>query len=118
MKREILFRANRIANNRTYEGVPVKLKLYDGGFILINPGTLCQFTGYIDKAGKKVFEGDYDKYGNVVVWCQECAGWQFGGYDTESKEMFIHCNWCEGNFMFRDHIGDFESVGNVNDVKQ
>ena len=29
-----------------------------GGFISVNPETVCQFTGEVDKDGDKIFEGD------------------------------------------------------------
>jgi len=81
--------------------------------IEIVEGTDCQFTGKSDKKGKKIFEGDYDKDGNVVVWCEN--GWEFGALDIPTKEIVINCHACEGNFLFGDHIGDFEVIGNIND---
>ena len=85
----------------------------NANFIQIIPGTDCQFTGTTDKNGKNVFEGDYDKDGNIVVWCEN--GWEFGALDIPTKEIFINCHACEGNFLFGDHIGDFEVIGNIND---
>lgn len=80
--REILFRAKRLDNGKWVEGwiVPVSHNTYLKGFEIINseginydefdnyvpsyssevvdPETVGQFTGLLDKNGKKIFEGD------------------------------------------------------------
>jgi len=74
---------------------------------------LLEYTGHKDKNGKEIYEGDYDSDGHMVVFCNNCAGWQFGHIDIPTKDLAIDCHACEGHFMFRDHVGEFEIFGNV-----
>lgn len=74
MSREILFKAKRkdngewvegqyvyITNPLTEDGKPIKHLICNGTNIfndLIDPDTLCQYTGFTDKNGKKIWEND------------------------------------------------------------
>lgn len=74
MNREILFKAKRIDNGEwvegqyvyitnplTEDGKPIKHLICNGTNIfndLIDPDTLCQYTGLTDKNGKKIWEND------------------------------------------------------------
>lgn len=74
MKREILFKAKRIDNGEWVEGQyayitnplaedgkPIKHLICNGTNIfndLIDPDTLCQYTGLTDKNGRKIWEND------------------------------------------------------------
>lgn len=74
MNREILFKAKRIDNGEwvegqyayitnplTEDGKPIKHLICNGTNIfndLIDPETLCQYTGLTDKNGKKIWEND------------------------------------------------------------
>ena len=72
-----------------------------------------QFVGHKDKNGVEIFEGDYDNDGNAVKWCQTCNGWEFSAIDIPTGDVCIPCHRCDGNFLFEDHINEFESVGCV-----
>lgn len=74
-------------------GLPNQLRLYE-----IDPETLCEYTGLIDKNGKKIFENDYVRcddtvgivqYGEMGDGC--CAGvygWYFGFGDIRKYEDY------------------------------
>jgi hypothetical protein len=74
---------------------------------------VCQSIGFIN--GREMFEGDYDLEGKMLVFCEECMGFQFAEIDYETKEVVVKCHACELNFWFRDYIDEFFPIRNIND---
>lgn len=70
MQRKILFKAKTTETGKWEEGLPsycstdgsiTKMENYSPGsfkVFSIKPGTLCQYTGFTDVTGKKIFEND------------------------------------------------------------
>ena len=81
----------------------------------INIDTICQSIHKKDKNGVEIFEGDYNSDGDCVMWCDYCNGFEFAAIDVPTKDVYIQCHRCDGNFMFNDGFPEFEIVGNIHD---
>lgn len=118
--REILFKGKKEVSIEWIEGFLswIDTRRQRNHFInnhVVISETVCQFTGLTDENGVKIFEGDFDEDGNMVVWCDRCHGWQFAQIDVPTKDIFISCHRCDGNFDFSEHVDDFVIVGNIHD---
>lgn len=128
MNREILFRAKHIHamdSNEHLDGTWVHGYLSDKNYIndkslesefLVDENTICQYTGLTDKNGKKIFEGDIVRYGEI------CGEVKFGLYESNWQI----CKYNQGFFVtfpkeyfLRNELGYWRNkiavVGNVFD---
>ena len=138
MNREILFKAKRIDNGEwvegqytyitnplTEDGKPIKHLICNGTNIfndLIDPDTLCQYTGLTDKNGRKIWENDivkclkrtegYELY--QVVWRNEFA--DFGVEPIKPKYGAKYPIGLSDGVTLCGH--DYRAFGNIFDNSQ
>lgn len=142
MNREILFKAKRLDNGEWVEGYYQKRFDLDGSeqhlifwsksytvweYAKIDPDTLCQYTGFTDKSGQKIWENDIlrgyqypyrsdgnDNYFAEVTWFENCPA--FGIYTFKNPKSNV-CGISEGNTEFMENWNseDWEVIGNIFD---
>lgn len=121
--REILFRGKHMhvcPENKHLDGTWVEGYLEDENHIndgkcefLIDPETICQYTGLIDKNGKKIWENDIleghldDKFPEDVT--REKVIWHENGWKTEEPGCV------DKEYLDEFDTENFEVVGNVFD---
>ena len=134
MKREILFKAKHIhalPENEWMEGKWVEGFLSGEDYIndgtyeyMIDPDTICQYTGLTDKKGRKIWENDIIKYHYGDYY----APVKFGEYQscfdsTTTCHVGFYVDWDEKR-DFRKDLGywikmvDAEVVGNIHDKSE
>lgn len=118
--REIIFRGQRPDNGEWVYGFLTKMwgeyHIVDGdnenSAYEVIPETIGQYTGVIDKNGKKVFEGDVVEYagscGEIVF--VECRG------AFMSRERDMYCEWLSNLPQYG--TGIVEIIGNIYDDKE
>ena len=80
--RDILFRGKRIDKNEWVEGdlihLPNGIAILANGYAYVIPETVGQYTGLMDKNGKRIFEGDVVKITDENVCFDTMAVIEFG----------------------------------------
>ena len=125
--REILFKAKRVDNGEWIEGSLIDLDI-DSGYCyivppykkasilpiiflitdrmkLVDPETLCQFTGLCDKNGNKIWENDIIKYHFGEIYAPIKYGYYQNCFDSQKTEhVGFYVDWT-GDKCLRKDLG-------------
>lgn len=135
--REILFKAKRIDNGEWVEGYYLRDQYHRGGkdiifyrkdsdwftvyTDIIDPETLCQFTGLCDKNGKRIWENDIIKYHFGENYAPIKYGCYQNCFDSQKAEHIgFYVDWPDDKCLRKDlgywiNMVDAVPVGNVFD---
>lgn len=75
--------------------------------VIINPNTLCRFTGIIAKDGRRIYEGDI-----VSIRCEGFSG--CGVVEFDQGKFFINDTKHKKKYLFNNHF-EYRIDGNIYD---
>ena len=134
---EIKFKGQQLSNGDWIVGDLIHL--VDGVYISndngnnmaqVNPDTVCQFTGFLDKNGKDIYDGDIlrsdeypfscmedgarDNYFGIIEWSDEDAMFVLTCFKDPKSDVFVIFNGISDEIT-QQKLEDFEIVGDIHD---
>lgn len=127
--REIMFRGKRLDNGEWVYGSLLQVEYEDGSVVTaifhrkdadgdahVDPSDIGQYTGLLDKNGKRIFEGDIcrNTRTNEIVsvhWHGSMAGFVWNQKRDDSEYLY------DFGALFRAH-DKYEVIGNIYDNQE